>query len=159
MAVGIGVLGVDGRRKRLGRLFKQRVFLLLLFLVVLDFQLPPAFDLPAHILQREHIQHNRQEGNGHVVQRNAVHEYLQHGGNDAEAGEQQRNPDVAVQNPAILHDDGQLQDNDRQGHQKADDETRRALVSVHRVKGIVKAGKPGDDDQRHAYQTHNTRDL
>ena len=51
-----------------------------------------------------------------VGQRNAVEEHLKHGSNDAQAREQQQwNLDATVQAFAILHDDGQLQDQNRHG--------------------------------------------
>ena len=153
VAVGVFVLGVDGRRQRFCRLFEQVMHVLLFFSVAFNFLLPAALQFAAHVLQGKNVQKRRGRNNGHILQGNAVHKHLTHGGNDGKAGEeQQRNAHVAAQPVEILKNDRDLQKQNRHRNQIGDEEPGRALVAVHLVKGIVQARELGNDDQRHADQ-------
>ena len=106
VTVGVFVFGVDGRRKRLCRLLEQVMHVLLFFSVAFNLLLPAALQFAAHVLQGKNVQKRRGRNNGHILQGNAVHKHLAHGGNDRKAGEQQqRNAHVAAQPVEILKND------------------------------------------------------
>ena len=153
MAVGILVFGVDGVGEGLGRLFKQGMLLLLGLPVGFDLHPAGVPHLPRHVPQGKYVDQRGHGDDGHVVQRDAVHEHLEYGRDDGPSRkDQQRKVHVPAQVFAILQYDGHLYQQHRKRHHIADDEPRRPLVAVHIIKGIVEARELGDDHQRHAHQ-------